>query len=313
MSDGKTPVPAAVDPATGALITEGGGGGGLSVTDGASFTPGTSQFTPSGGQYNTTPSQLTSGDQGTFALSQNRSLFTANEFPAAGTATWTTATSLNAELDISTIGLGTVMVSTVETGTTTTAGALTFEVYDGTNWIAAVNGQQVGNFTLQSTYTLVNNTNVAWTFDVAGFQKFRVRLSTAITGTGSPQVVVIAQAMAATNDIAPSVGWAQQLDQTNDAISSWEKGYTYTKVTSSAQVSASSCVLAGYTCESIGTAGTLILYDNTAGSGNTVSGGTVTLAAGIYIFAQPIILTTGCYAATTGTPTVNVITRALSK
>lgn len=252
-------IPVAVDPITGAILTEGVGGSGTS-----------------------------------------------------GSATWTTATTQNTVLAISTVGLGTVMVSTIETGTSTTAGALTFEVYDGTNWWA-INGQQLGNFTIQSTYTLANNTNVAWTFDVAAFQQFRVRLSTAITGT-SPQVVVIAQAQASANDITPSVGWAQQLDQTNDAMSAWVKGATYTKITASTQISASSCVYYGYTCESIGTSGTLTVYDNTAASGNTVSGGTITLAVGTFLLPIPIILNTGCYAAIGGTtPTVNVLTRALSK
>ena len=52
-----------------------GGGGGLSVVDGASFTASTSPFTPSGGEYNSSPSALTSGKQGTLALNQYRAAF----------------------------------------------------------------------------------------------------------------------------------------------------------------------------------------------------------------------------------------------
>lgn len=73
------------------LVSGGGGGGGLSVTDEAAFTAGTSQFTPSGGQYNSTQQSLTSGQQGTVALSPIRSFYvdtqtTNNNLYAAVTA-----------------------------------------------------------------------------------------------------------------------------------------------------------------------------------------------------------------------------------
>jgi hypothetical protein len=55
-------------------VTGGGGGGGLSVTDQATFTAGASSFTPGGGFYNSSQQTLTSGQQGTFALSSVRSL-----------------------------------------------------------------------------------------------------------------------------------------------------------------------------------------------------------------------------------------------
>jgi hypothetical protein len=51
-----------------------GGSGGLSVTDGATFTAGTSLFTPGGCEYNSSPTVLTSGTQGTFACNQYRGL-----------------------------------------------------------------------------------------------------------------------------------------------------------------------------------------------------------------------------------------------
>jgi hypothetical protein len=53
----------------------GGGGGGLSIVDGAAFTAGTSPFTPSGGEYNSSPTALTSGDQGMLALNPYRAAF----------------------------------------------------------------------------------------------------------------------------------------------------------------------------------------------------------------------------------------------
>jgi hypothetical protein len=60
--------------ATNQLQVSGGGGGGLSVTDQAAFTAGASSFTPGGGFYNSSQQTLTSGTQGTFALSSVRSL-----------------------------------------------------------------------------------------------------------------------------------------------------------------------------------------------------------------------------------------------
>jgi len=59
--------------ATGTLCTSasGGGGGGLSVTDQAAFTQGTSQFTPGGGVFNDTAT-LSSGQQGTYRMTTKR-------------------------------------------------------------------------------------------------------------------------------------------------------------------------------------------------------------------------------------------------
>jgi hypothetical protein len=280
-----TVVPVAVDPSNGYLMVEssGGGGGGLSVTDGASFTAGTSDFTPTGGEYQAPASatQLTAGDQGTLALSINRSAMIAYEFPAVATATWTASTSLNATEAVNTVGLGTVTVTSVETGTTTTAGALTFEVYDGTNWWA-IQGQQTGSYTLMSSYTLVNGTNVAWQFDVGGFQQFRVRLSTAITGTGSPQVVLIIQAMAAPNDVTPTVGWGQLLSATvGDSITSYPFGHTYTHITTDTTTTAKSGagVLHSITINQPVASSVITIWDNTAASGTSI--GIITLPSSL--------------------------------
>lgn len=205
-----------------------------------------------------------------------------NGAPASSTATWTSATSINTALtNSSALGYGTATVTTIETGTTTTAGALTFEVYDGTNWWA-VTGQQIGSYVVQSAYTLVNATNVAWTFDIAGFQGFRVRLSTAITGTGSPQVVVIMQLQAAPNDITPSVGWAQKLDQVNDAITAYPFGHSFLNITTNATttVKSGAGVFKGFTVNNNGftTAGTITIYDNTAGSGTKIGTWTIPIS-----------------------------------
>ena len=195
--------------------------------------------------------------------------------PTLSTATWTTSTTVNTTLaNTSAIGFGTATVTTVETGTTTTAGALTFEVYDGTNWWA-VNGQQLGTYTIQSSYTLVNNTNIAWQFDIAGFQGFRVRLSTAVTGTGTPQVVVILQIQANDNNITPSVGWAQRLDATNDAITAYPFGHSFLNIAAgmaTTTVKSGAGVLEAIVFNGPAAAtNTTTVYDNTAASGTVIA------------------------------------------
>lgn len=196
------------------------------------------------------------------------------QFPTLTTATWGTGTALNTTLAQSSAGYGTALVSTVETGTTTTAGALTFEGFDGTNWWP-ITGQQVGSFTLQSSYTLVNGTSIAWQFDVAGFQQFQVLLSTAITGTGTPQVVVNLQMMAAPNDIAPTVGIGQRFDQINDAITNYPFGNSMQNITTNATTTLKSGagVFKGFTVNNNGftTAGTITIFDNTAASGTKLA------------------------------------------
>lgn len=197
---------------------------------------------------------------------------------APTTATWGTGTALNTALTQSTNGMSTAIVTSIETGTTTTAGALTFEVFDGTNWWS-VTGQRIGSYTVESTYTLVNNTNVAWQLDIAGFQQFRTRLSTAITGTGTPQVVVIEQLQASSNSIAPTVGLAQKLDQVNDAVTAYPFGHTTQNITTNTTTTLKSGagVFHGFTINNNGftTAGTITIYDNTAGSGTKI--GTYTI------------------------------------
>lgn len=221
--------------------------------------------------------------------------------PSTSTATWGTGTALNTALAIPCTGAGTVTVTSVETGTTTTAGALTFEVFDGVNWWA-VSGQQIGSYTVQSSYTLVNGTNVAWQFDVAGFQQFRVRLSTAITGTGTPQVVLITQAMGAPNDTTPTVGWAQKLDPVNDAITSYPFGHSYNHISTATTttVKSGAGVLHNISVNTLGTvASTCTVYDNTAGSGTVIAVINTLNLSGAFVL--DVAFTTGLTFVTTGT------------
>lgn len=231
--------------------------------------------------------------------------------PNAQTATWTTATGQNTEINQTCAGYGTAIVTTIETGTTTTAGGLIFEGFDGTNWWP-VSGQQIGNYTVQSSYTLVNNTSVGWSFDIAGFQRFRVRLASAITGTGSPQVIVSVQVDAMPNVIAPTVGWAQKLDNTNDSITAYPFGHSFANITTATTttVKSGAGVLHGYVVNTDAASGTITFYDNTAGSGTKI--GTITNPVTLLQMGPlpsgpiDIAFSTGLTIVTTGTQDITV-------
>jgi len=86
------------------------------------------------------------------------------------------------------IGKPVVVIQLVQT-TTITAGAVTFEgTYDGTNWVTIPVAQVVHPETfalLTNPYTLVASTNQPFMILMQGYQNVRIRVSTAITGTGT--------------------------------------------------------------------------------------------------------------------------------
>lgn len=114
---------------------------------------------------------------------------------AASTTAWTSATSVSTANSISVTGMNTVSVAIVTTSTFT-GGVVTFEVSpDGTNW-GAVALAPLDRFATDLTYTFVASQTRAWSTSVDGFTNFRVRLSTAITGTGTATIIVIPQTFA---------------------------------------------------------------------------------------------------------------------
>jgi hypothetical protein len=118
---------------------------------------------------------------------------------AESTAAWTSATTNNTALALTVTGYGTVTV-TLNQGTTITGGAVTFEGSDtvaGTNWYPVSMVSTAGATVPTSTYTLVASTNIAFQTNVSGFIQFRVRLSPAISGTGTVNVGIAANAAAA--------------------------------------------------------------------------------------------------------------------
>jgi hypothetical protein len=134
---------------------------------------------------------------------------------AESTAAWTSATALNTTLALTITGYNTVAI-TLNQGTTLTGGAVTFEASDtvaGTNWYV-IGATETNNYTSVNSYTFVASTNQAFTTDVTGFVQFRVRLSTVITGTGTVNVGIAANAMTAVPDIVVGQSTAASLNAT---------------------------------------------------------------------------------------------------
>lgn len=118
-------------------------------------------------------------------------------------ATWTSATLQNATLQIFTSSYQTALVTSNNAGSIT-GGVLTFEGYDGFNWynLTAV---EIPGGTNDRTYNLTSGSQ-AWYIDVTNWASLRVRLSTAISGTGS--VLVSANASASNSSNATIRGSA---------------------------------------------------------------------------------------------------------
>lgn len=114
------------------------------------------------------------------------------------TAAWTSSTTVNTTLAQTITGYGTVTV-TFNQGSTITGGVVTFEVSDtvaGTNWYPISMISSAGATVPSTTYTLQQSTNASYQTNVAGYVQFRVRLSTVISGTGTVNVGIAANASA---------------------------------------------------------------------------------------------------------------------
>ena len=114
------------------------------------------------------------------------------------TAAWTSATAQNTALQLIVVNWATVSVS-LNQGSTITGGVVTFEVSDtlaGTNWFPIAMAGTGGGGAVTS-YTLAASTNIGFQMNVAGFALFRVRLSTAITGTAIVNVGIVGNSSSA--------------------------------------------------------------------------------------------------------------------
>jgi hypothetical protein len=122
------------------------------------------------------------------------------------TTSWTSATAQDTALQLNITNWASIAVSINQTSTLT-AGTVTFEVSDtaaGTNWypitLVATSG-----IVASATYNLQPSVNLALQMNAAGFVLFRVRLSTAITGTATVNVGITGNASSAEWAAVPGV------------------------------------------------------------------------------------------------------------
>ncbi|CAN0621108.1 protein of unknown function [Burkholderia multivorans] len=111
-------------------------------------------------------------------------------YQAPVSVTWNSATALNTAQTINTQGYDTVIFTIAPSGTIT-AGAISFEVNDGTNWIP-LKAPRSDSYLTDTTFALAGASLHSWQLPVAGYPSVRARLSTAIVGSGSAQCVAIA-------------------------------------------------------------------------------------------------------------------------
>lgn len=116
--------------------------------------------------------------------------------PPKSTVSWTSATANNTAVTVTTTNLSVVLV-TLSATSTMTGGTLNFEGDDGSAvWWANPCTRTGGASTTganETTFALAVTTQT-WTCDVSGYTSFRVRLSPAITGTGTASIAMLGYA-----------------------------------------------------------------------------------------------------------------------
>ena len=111
-------------------------------------------------------------------------------YQAPVSASWTSATGVNTALSVSTGGMDTVIL-TVAPPAGLTAGAITFEAFDGTNWVA-IKAPRSDSYLTDATFNLSASPGThSWQLSVAGYPQARARLSSAIVGSGAVGLVCI--------------------------------------------------------------------------------------------------------------------------
>lgn len=108
--------------------------------------------------------------------------------PATGTA-WSSATSVNATQTLANPVIAPQVIVTLDQTTTLSAGAITFNGDYGDGNFVAIPATQVlapsTGLPLTNPYTLVASTNQPFLIVMSGFTKLQLKLTTAITGSGT--------------------------------------------------------------------------------------------------------------------------------
>lgn len=117
-------------------------------------------------------------------------LYIADAALAPVTASWSSATAANTALTVTTAGMDQVIV-TINPAAGLTAGAVSFNGFDGANWIN-IKAARTDSYLTDGVFTLSGSPGIhAWQVPVAGFPQFEVVLSTAIVGAGTVGITAI--------------------------------------------------------------------------------------------------------------------------
>lgn len=143
-------------------------------------------------RHKTAAPALTDGQTVAAQADQAGNLRAVPGIASAALSVWNSGTALNATQTIfSNHGTGAVLVHLVQSSGSFSAGAITFEVtYDGSNFVtvpadAVVDPASTTFAQISVPYTLVTSTNKPFLIMGKGWQGLRIKLSTAITGTGT--------------------------------------------------------------------------------------------------------------------------------
>ncbi len=121
------------------------------------------------------------------AVASNNPLPMFDGFQPPVSATWTTATTANTAATFATSGMDTVIVTLVANASLT-GGNVIFEVFDGATWLP-IKAPTIIDYTTVGSVNLSANYSKGFQVPVAGFPQFRVRLVSALTGSGASLLV----------------------------------------------------------------------------------------------------------------------------
>ena len=104
--------------------------------------------------------------------------------------TWTSATTINTAYSVTTTGMDTVIL-TIAPPAGLTAGVVSFQAWDGYNWVS-IKAPRTDSYFTDAAFVLSGNPGIhSWQIPVAGYPKFQAILTTAIVGAGSTTVTCL--------------------------------------------------------------------------------------------------------------------------
>jgi hypothetical protein len=227
-------------------------------------------------------------------------IFDAYQAPVA--AAWTSATALNTAETLNTQGYNTVIFTIAPSGSVT-GGAISFEVNDGTNWIP-LKAPRTDSYLTDAIFQLNGAGTHSWQLPVAGYPTVRARLSTAIAGTGTVNLVGIVSSASDVSIVTVGLDPNQPLPAGPNVIG----GVFQAPVTESDYSGSINGTVISATIASAGTGGTTgtSTVTGTTGTGTlfqasvTISGGAITGINGITVG--------GVYTATPTNPAAEPVT-----